>query len=203
MFRNQQHQQQPAPRIEPVVPPYDDRVDELLGSMMPPGVPAIGLFRTFVRNRPMTEAMRAWGSYELSRELSLDLRQREIVIDRTCARCGCEYEWGVHVAYFAERARLTPAQVRSLTFGTSVDACWTDERERALIEVVDALHDEARIADDRWDRLAGSFTEQQVLDLLLLCGWYRAISYVANGLHVALEDWAPRFADYADATTGS
>ena len=39
--------------------------------MMPPGVPPILLFRTFVRNLPMTAAMHGWGGYELSRLLSL------------------------------------------------------------------------------------------------------------------------------------
>ena len=43
----------------------------------------------------MTAAMSGSGGYELSKRLSLPLRDREIVIGRTCARCGCEYEWGV------------------------------------------------------------------------------------------------------------
>lgn len=38
-------------------------------------------------------------------------REREIVIDRTCARCGCEYEWGVHVAAFGSAVGLTPDQL--------------------------------------------------------------------------------------------
>ncbi len=38
--------------------------------MMPPGVPPILLFRTFVRNLPMTTAMGGWGGYELSKRLS-------------------------------------------------------------------------------------------------------------------------------------
>lgn len=37
--------------------------------------------------------------------------------------------------------------------------------------------------------------DAQILDLLLLCGWYHAISFGANGARVALEDGAPRFAD--------
>src|SRR5690606_19779593 len=86
-----------VPRIAPVEPPYDAATGEQLAAMMPPGVPPIGLFRTFVRNPGMTQAMGTWGRYELSRELSLPMRDREIVIDRTCARCRCEYEWGVHV----------------------------------------------------------------------------------------------------------
>ena len=104
-------------RIDPISPPYSRHVAERLDAMMPPGVPPILLFRTFVQNLPMTTAMRGWGSYELSKRLSLSLRDREIVIDRTCARCRCEYEWGVHVAFFAERAGLSSEQVTSLTQG--------------------------------------------------------------------------------------
>jgi alkylhydroperoxidase family enzyme len=152
------------------------------------------LFRTFATNLPMTRAMRGWGTYELGRQLSLTMRDREIVIDRTCARCGCEYEWGVHVAFFAERVGLTPAQVRSLTVGAPDDPCWTDERDRLLVAAVDALHDESDIDDALWARLAAVFDERQLLDLLLLCGWYHAISYCARAARTPLEPGAPTFA---------
>jgi alkylhydroperoxidase family enzyme len=123
------------------------------------------------------------------------LREREIVIDRTTARCGCEYEWGVHIVFFAERAGLTDEQVRSLTHGSADDACWLEERERLLIRAADTLHDTATIDDALWSQLTAAFDEQQLLDLLFLCGWYHAISFAANGAGVALEDAAPRFAD--------
>ena len=183
-----------TPRIPPLEPPYEPDVDAQLRSMMPPGVPPIALFRTFARNMPMTEAMGPWGGYELSRKLSLTLRDREIVIDRTCARCGCEYEWGVHVAFFAERAGLDAAQVLSLTHGNAADACWTDERDRLLIRAVDSLHDSADIDNALWSDLAATFGGQQLLDLLLLTGWYHAISYVARAARVPLEPGAPTFA---------
>jgi len=38
------------PRIDPVEPPYDREVARRLEAMMPPGVPPILLFRTFVKN---------------------------------------------------------------------------------------------------------------------------------------------------------
>ena len=94
-------------RIKPLEPPYTPDVDTVLTSMMPPGVPPIALFRTFAHNPNMGRAMLGWGTYELGKQLSVDRRVREIVIDRTCARCGCEYEWGVHVAFFAERVGLS------------------------------------------------------------------------------------------------
>ena len=190
-----------TPRIDPVQPPYPPRVAERLEAMMPPGVPPILLFRTFVRNLPMTAAMSGWGGYELSRRLSLSLRDREIIIDRTCARCGCEYEWGVHVAFFAARAGLSDRQITSLTHGGASDPCWADERDRLLIEAADALHDAADLSDGLWYRLAGLFSQEQLLDLLMLVGWYHAISFTANAARVACEDSAPRFADVKLAHT--
>jgi alkylhydroperoxidase family enzyme len=195
VFRNQKRQESVVTRIESVRPPYAPEVAERLAAMMPSGVPPIGMFRTFVRNMPMTEAMSGWGGYELSRRLSLPLRDREILIDRTCARCGCEYEWGVHVLFFAERAGLSGPQLTSLTHGSPSDPCWTDERDRLLIESADALHDVAVIGDDLWLRLARVFREDQLLDLLMLCGWYHAISFTANSIQVRREAAAPRFAD--------
>lgn len=192
--------QNEASRIEPLSEPYSVEVNRQLEAMMPPGVPPIRLFRTFAKNLPMSAALRAWGGYELSSELSLTLRDREIVIDRVCARCGCEYEWGVHIAFFAERAGLTYDEVRSLTHGDASDPCWTDVRDRLLIEVVDQLHDRAQIADDLWERLQQELSEAQALDLFLLAGWYHAISYAANASMVAYEENAPRFSDYKGDT---
>ena len=179
--------------IAPLEPPFEADVAAELEQMMPPGAPPIALFRTFARNLPMTRAMRPWGGYELSRSLSLSLREREIVIDRTCALCGCEYEWGVHVAFFAVKAALTSAQVTSLTFGDADDPCWTLARERLLIDAVDSLHETNDLSDDLASRLAAAFTEAERLDLFLLAGWYHAISYAARAARVPLEDGAPRF----------
>ncbi len=183
-------------RIEPLEPPYDEPTGRLLTRMMPRDVEPIGLFRTFARNRPMTEAMIGWGRYELSRDLTLSLRDREIVIDRTCARCGCEYEWGVHVASFAERAGFDDAQVISITHGVATDRCWLNDRERLLIEMVDALHDRSDLDDDLAGRATTRFTDAELLEVFLLCGWYHAVSYAANAARVELEPWAPRFTDF-------
>lgn len=183
-------------RIAAVEEPYEPEVGERLAKMMPGGAPPIGLFRTFVRNLPMATAMGPWGGYELSRGLSLGLRDREVVIDRTCARCGCEYEWGVHVAFFAEAAGFDAEQVRSLTHGSAADACWTDERDRLLIEACDALHDGSDLPDELWARLREVFTDAQLLDLTMLAGWYHAISFTARAARVDLEPGAPRFADH-------
>ena len=182
-----------TPRIAPLEPPFEPAVAEQLRSMMPPGVPPIALFRTFARNSSMAAAMQPWGRHQLGRSFAVGLREREIVIDRTCARCGCEYEWGVHVAFFAARAGLDSAQVTSLTHGGPADTCWTEGSERLLIRLVDELHDSSDVSEALWQELRGQYDEAQLLDLLLLCGWYHAISFTARAARVPLEDGAPTF----------
>jgi alkylhydroperoxidase family enzyme len=186
-------------RITPVQSPYEPEVQRQLDSMMPEGTPPIGLFRTFVRNLPMTTAMWSWGQYELSRKLSLSMRDREIVIDRTCARCGCEYEWGVHVAFFAERVAFTNEQLVSITRGRSTDVCWQSDREVVLIELVDSLHDTSDIDDALWSRAAAHFTDRELLDITMLTGWYHAISFTARAARVDLEPGTPTFASLQPA----
>ena len=192
--KTETHRGDPVARIAPLSAPYEPAVARRLEAMMPPGVPPIGLFRAFAKNLPMTEAMAEWGAYELSRRLSLSMRDREILIDRTCARCGAEYEWGVHVAFYADRVGFTAEQLTSLTHGSGDDPCWT-ARERLLVRAADALHDESDLGDALWADLAAELTEPQILDVLLLCGWYHAISYVARATRLELEPGAPRFAD--------
>ncbi|MFL6061879.1 MAG: carboxylating nicotinate-nucleotide diphosphorylase [Marmoricola sp.] len=177
----------------PLEAPFDPEVAGALAPMMPPGVPPIALFRTFAKNLSMTRAMQGWGSYELSRELSLSMRDREILIDRTCARCGCEYEWGVHIAFFAERVGFSSEQVTSLTHGSPSDPCWSSTRDRLLVRAADALHDDSTISEPSWELLSVEFSEAELLDILMLCGWYHAISFAANAAGVPLEPSAPTF----------
>jgi alkylhydroperoxidase family enzyme len=186
-------------RIAPLESPYEPEVAAQLATMMPPGAEPIALFRTFAKNLAMAQAMGGWGRHELSRSLTVGLRERELVILRTCARCGCEYEWGVHVAFFAARAELTAEQLTSVTHGSAEDGCWEEARDRLVLRLVDALHETSDVDDVLWAELAGAFSEAQLLDLLMLCGWYHAISFTARAARVPLEPGVPTFAEVAPA----
>ena len=122
----------------------------------------------------------------------LSLRQREIVIDRTCALNKCEYEWGVHVAIFAGPAKLTEDEVRATVQGDAKSPCWSPG-EQALVAAVDALHHRATLSDDEFSALSAHYDEAQILEIMLLCGFYRTVSYLANGLALPLEANAARF----------
>jgi len=109
-----------------------------------------------------------------------------------CARCGCEYEWGVHAAAFGVRAGLSPAQLDATVTAGPDSPLWPP-RDALLVRLVDELHDTATVTDELWQALAGTFTEAQLLEALLIAGWYHAIAYVANGARVAGEEWASHF----------
>jgi 4-carboxymuconolactone decarboxylase len=181
-------------RIAPLEAPFAPEIDASLRAMMPRNspFPPLALFRVLVRDPGLAEAMTALGRFLLGRDCALDLHDRELVIDRVCARCGCEYEWGVHVTAYGARAGLSPAQLEATRTGDAGAPNW-NERQALLVRLVDELHDTARVSDDLWAALARHWTEPQLLELLLLAGWYHAISFVGNGARVALEEWAARF----------
>jgi 4-carboxymuconolactone decarboxylase len=190
-----------APRIEPLAPPYTPELEALLARMTPPGAPSIlALFRVLAHNPELATRSTGWGGYLLGRRASLPLRDREVVINRVCARCGAQYEWGVHVAAFGEAAGFSPEQNAAIA-----DADLTrhaqgsrnsplTERDRLLVEMADELHGTATVSDALWPRLAAVWSPPQLIELLMLAGWYHAISYVCNAARVPLEGWAARWA---------
>ena len=153
--------------------------------IMPPGVPPLALFTTLARVPRIYDRFRAASLLDRG---PLSLRHREIVIDRTCARCGCAYEWGVHVAFFAERVAFTPEQVCS-TWNQTNESIWSGE-EWLLIRLADELHDRAGISSELWQALSASFSTEQIFELIALVGFYHTVSFFANGLRLKAEPFA-------------
>ncbi|MDP1883338.1 MAG: carboxymuconolactone decarboxylase family protein [Bradyrhizobium sp.] len=175
-------------RLAPLEPPYPPELAQQFDRIMR-GAPPLTLFRTIARSP------RAWEKFSAAGLLDrgpLTLRHREIVIDRTCARTGCEYEWGVHVAAFAAAADLTDEQVCATVQGEATDPCWS-AAEQALLSAVDALHLRATLDDAEFAALSAHYDEAKILEIMLLCGFYRTVSYLANGLALPLEKSAARF----------
>jgi alkylhydroperoxidase family enzyme len=175
-------------RIAPLEPPYEPEIQGQFDRIMR-GAPPLMLFRVVASNA------RAWEKFRTASLLDggpLTLREREIVIDRTCARTGCEYEWGVHVAIFADAAGFTETQVRATVLDNADASCWS-AAEQALIAAVDALHVRATLSDAEFEALSAHYDDAKIFEIILLCGFYRTVSYLANGLDLKPEEKAPRF----------
>jgi alkylhydroperoxidase family enzyme len=55
------------------------------------------------------------------------------------------------------------------------------------------LHEHSDIDDGLWDELRSYFTEEAIIELLMLAGFYRTVSYLTNGLRMPLEEAGARF----------
>jgi alkylhydroperoxidase family enzyme len=180
-------------RIAPLEPPYAGEIKEQFDRIMR-GAPPLMLFRVIAGNA------RAWEKFRAGSLLDrgpLALREREIVIDRTCALTACEYEWGVHVTTFGAAAHLTDEQVRATVRDKPDAPCWSAP-EQALIAAVDALHYRATLSKAEFNALSAHYDDAKIFEIILLCGFYRTVSYLANGLDLPLEANAARFPKSTD-----
>jgi 4-carboxymuconolactone decarboxylase len=178
------------PRLPPVEPPYVPEVEEDLRALMPPGMPPLRLFRTVAHNPRVLRRLRRGGLLDPG---AISLRTRELAILRTTARCGSEYEWGVHVAFFGPAAGFSTAQIAATVRGDADDPAWTDEADRLVIRLCDALHARARVDEPLWLALRAAFAPAALIELLALAGLYHMVAFVTNATELALEPNAPRF----------
>jgi alkylhydroperoxidase family enzyme len=176
-------------RVEPLAPPFPAELQAVFDKIMPPGVPPLVLFTTLARVPRVYDRFRAGSLLDRG---PLTLRQREIVIHRTCARCACAYEWGVHAAFFAERTGLTMEHLQSTARGGADDSVWSND-ERLLIRLADELHDTAELSEELWNGLQAAYSIEQLMELIALTGFYHSVSFFANSLRLPLEPFARPF----------
>ena len=148
-------------------------------------MPPFLLFTTLARHPELFERF-IRGAPGYLPDTRVTVRQREVLLDRVTARCGCAYEWGMRIHYFADEAGLTTEQIRATVHGDADSACW-DRTDALLIRLADELHDSCSIGDELWTSLQAEFSEEAILELLAMAGYYRTVAYLANGLRLPLE----------------
>jgi alkylhydroperoxidase family enzyme len=176
------------PRIQPMDSPYSPATAAAFESVMP-GAPPLLLFRVLAVNERVLLRLMAGGLLDRG---SLTLRDRELVIDRTCFRCGNEYEWGIHMKFFGPRVGLTADETRDLCADDPRTTVFS-ARERLLLELCDQLHATANADDALWAALAGEWSPEQLVELIVLVGYYHTVAFAANALRLPLEAFGTRF----------
>ena len=154
------------------------------------GAPPLMLFRVVAGNP------RAWDKFRAGSLLDpgpLSLREREIVIDRTCALTCLRIRMGRACRHICQSRRAERRADPGDGAATAPTApCWSAS-EQALIAAVDALHHRATLSDAEFAALSSHYDDAKIFEIILLCGFYRTVSYFANGLDLPLEATAARF----------
>jgi 4-carboxymuconolactone decarboxylase len=176
---------------EPRIPPlpeesWDARQQAVLGPLLVG--PTRNIYTTVVRAPELAERMTSLG--RSLRAESIPVRHRETLILRTGWNCGSEYEFAQH-RRIAAQAGMTDRDIERIKEGPGA-ADW-DPDERLLCVLADELHQTNRITDATWDGLARRYEEQQLIQVVMLVGYYHLVSFVLNGLRVPLEDGAVGF----------
>src|SRR5271170_3198064 len=113
-------------RIAPLQAPYAPDAQTMLAKWMPPGSDAepLRLFRTLAVHEQLMSRMRPLGAGILGSGALVAPQLREVLIHRTCALTGAQYEWGVHAVAFGATLGLSPTQLHSTVHGHWRDQCW-------------------------------------------------------------------------------
>jgi len=151
------------------------------------GTPPLNIFATLVRAPGL---FRRWSPFagKLLAGGKLPGRDREIVILRTAYRCSAEYEWGQHVA-IAQAAGVSAEEIVRIGAGPSEDG-WSDH-DRALLVAVDELQDAHCVSDATWQTLASTYSDDQMIELLMLSGHYALLAGALNSCGVQPERTLP------------
>jgi 4-carboxymuconolactone decarboxylase len=183
-----------VPRLRPLEPPYVPEVAAQLAKWMPPGleIEPPALFRTLNLHPDLASRMRPLGAGILGSNATVEPRLREVMIHRTCALTGAEYEWGVHAVAFGAPLGFSKAQLHSTVHGGHEDSCWKPA-EAAVLRLADELHRHSSISEALWEDLRDRFEPVQIIELIVTAGWYHVIAYLCNGLLIEQEEWAARF----------
>lgn len=190
------------PRIPPLEDPKPEVAALLEGGVLGDGKfgvadgKAHNIFRTLAHNPRMLQGSNQMGASLLGGGLPPELR--EIVICRVAWRAHCLYEFTAHSAV-ASRL-LSPEWVPRLTEESTTGF---EGREAHLIAMVDELFAHDRVTDDTWRTLQGEWSQGELVEWLLLAGFYRMLAGFLNSAGVQPDSPGARWPDSVRTVSGA
>jgi alkylhydroperoxidase family enzyme len=142
------------------------------------------IFPTFARHPDFFRAWLPFGGFLLTAG-KLPGRDRELLILRTAVRCRSSYEWGQHVRISLDGGVDRETIDRVLEGPEAED--WS-EHDAALLRAADELHDDSRISDATWERLAETYGQQELIEVAMVVGHYTMLAGALNSFGVELDE---------------
>ncbi len=182
------------PRITPVDLAAEDVDPELsailAGALTHDGTP-LNIFGALGRHPKLLKRFNLLGGFLLNKGL-LPPREREIVILRIGWNAQAKYEFGQHTI-IGRQAGLTDTEITALTRAPD-DHDWSTD-DAALIAMSDELAADDCVTEATWEQLAERWSEAELVELLVVGGFYRLVSGFLNSAGVQLDTGVPGFPD--------
>jgi len=183
-----------SPRLkQPRVPPlaeseWSEEQRKLIAEQKISG-PVLNLYKTMLNHPTLYGPRYKFGSY-LQRDSLLPPKTRELLILRTAALTGAEYEWGHHVEA-AQKAGFSAEEIRRIKSGP--DASGWSEEHAAVLRAADELRRETFVSDRTWATLARHYDTKRLIEIIYTSGGYTMTALAINSLGIQLEPGFPRF----------
>jgi alkylhydroperoxidase family enzyme len=176
------------PRIKPLSYDQADEQEQQLWDEMrlPPDdsrpAPDVdhAVFRTFIHHPDLFRVQSPFTQY-LKNSTQLPVRHREIAILRSAWNCGVDDQWVNHTKIGLD-CGLTQEEIDRIPEGADARG-WTSE-ESTVLRAADQLQLHCRVDDDTWAALARQYDKRQIIELFVLVGNYRTLSYIQNGIGI-------------------
>lgn len=179
------------PRLAGVVQPSEDlKTLYAKGLSRPDGKP-LNIFGTLGHHPALLKRFNVLGGLFLSKG-TLPEREREIVILRVGWNCRAVYEFGQHTI-IGKRVGLKDAEIAALIRKPDSYAWRADDA--ALIAMADDLCTDDCVSDRTWQQLAGRWDDAQLIELVMVAGFYRMVSGFLNSTGVQLDPDTPGWPD--------
>lgn len=171
-----------TPRVEPLDPA------ELSERQRQPVQRFIGakgrlpnIFGVLLRNIELFEAWSGFGTYTMSGS-RIEPRLREVLVLRTAANLGCEYEWHHHVR-IALAAGLSRELIERLRARQALDS----PEQELMAQCADELTQDTMLGDALWQRMTERFGLEYTMDVVFTVGAYTALAMGLKSCGVQLE----------------
>jgi 4-carboxymuconolactone decarboxylase len=180
---------EPVPSVSRILPLHnldDDAIEALSKTPKGPAGQPLNIFLVLARHPRLLKRFNVLAGLFAQHGL-LTARQREIVVLRTAWRTNSPYEWGQHVLLAREVGVLDD---EIATIRTETLRGWSPD-EASLLRLTDELLADIDVSEDTWEELTSSLDDAQVIEALMLVGFYRMAAGFLNAARVPMEPYLP------------
>jgi len=129
-------------------------------------------------------------------ESTIDPRLRELVILQVGYTARSPYEFSHHVK-MSRAYGVTEGDIDSLIAFSRGEPSAFDERERAVLTAAIQLTRDVDVPDETWARLTPFFSSEQLVELMLVIGYYNHVVRLLSALRIDVEsEYEPYLAKF-------
>jgi alkylhydroperoxidase family enzyme len=159
-------------------------IEELFQRIEDNGARIINFYKVLANSPHVARNVIRLGNSLIGRT-TLSPKLRELTIMRIAKLCDCEYEWVQHTPV-ALQSGVSRAQLDAI--GSWKESNNFDEEERAILQYVDEVAQNVKVADATFEALNKYLDEQNIVEITLAIGWWGMLARLFVALEVEVDE---------------